>query len=77
MLYDVLMKAASDGISIDAVCRDLENSVTGNTIRELLNRQLSVEQLRQHEDEINEALAARMPRQFQERRVETAIDEHD
>ena len=77
MLYDVLMKAASDGISIDAACRDLENSATGNTIRELLNSQLRIEQLRQHEDEINEALAARMPRQFQERGVEAAIDEHD
>jgi hypothetical protein len=43
MLYDVLMKAASEGISIDAACRDLEQSASGNTIRELLNAQLSVE----------------------------------
>ena len=53
MLYDVLMKAASEGISIDAACRDLEKSASGNTIRDLLNEQLSVEKLSQHEDEIN------------------------
>jgi putative transposase len=77
MLYDVLMKAASDGISIDAACRDLEKSATGNTIRELLNGQLGTEQLRRHEDEINEALAARIPRQVHECGVEAAMDEHD
>jgi Transposase DDE domain len=77
MLYDVLMKAASDGISIDAACRDLEQSASGNTIRELLNEQLSVVRLRQHEDEINAALAARVPRQMQVCGVEAALDEHD
>ena len=77
MLYDVLMKAASEGISIDAACRDLEKSASGNTIRELLNEQLSVERLGQHEDEINAALASRLPRQMQACGVEAAIDEHD
>jgi len=77
MLYDVLMKAASEGISIDATCRDLEQSASGNTIRELLNEQLSVERLRQHEDEINAALASRLPRQIQTCGVDAAIDEHD
>lgn len=77
MLYDVLMKAASENISIDAACRDLENSASGNRIRELLNEQLSVEHLRQYEDQINEALAARLPLQMQSRNVQAAIDEHD
>lgn len=77
MLYDVLMKAASEGISIDAACRDLENTASGNRIRELLNGQLSPEQLRQHEDEINQALASRLPWQLRAHGVEAAIDEHD
>jgi len=77
MLYDVLMKAASENISIDAVCRDLENSASGNRIRELLNEQLSVEHLRQYEDQINEALAAHLPRHLHSRNVQAAIDEHD
>lgn len=77
MLYDVLMKAASEGISIDAACRDLAQSASGNTIRERLNEQIRPERLRQHEDEINAALAARLPRQLTMCRVEAAIDEHD
>jgi hypothetical protein len=77
MLYDVLMKAASEGISIDAACRELEHSASGNRIRELLNEQLSAERLGEHENEINEALAARLPRQLQTHRIEAAIDEHD
>jgi hypothetical protein len=77
MLYDVLMKAASENISIDAACRDLEQSASGNRIRELLNEQLSVEQLDQYEQQINEALASRLPQQLRSRRVEAAIDEHD
>jgi len=77
MLYDVLMKAASENISIDAACRDLEQSASGNRIRELLNEQLCVEQLDEYEQQINEALASRLPEQLRTRRVEAAIDEHD
>jgi putative transposase len=77
MIYDVLMKAAIEGISVDAVCRDLEDSAAGNTIREIINGQLSKEQLRQHEAELNAALAARLPAQLRKLRLEAAIDEHD
>jgi putative transposase len=77
MLYDVLMKAASENISIDAACRDLEQSASGNRIREVLNAQLSVEQLHQYECQINEALASHLPQQLLSGRVEAAIDEHD
>ncbi len=77
MLYDVLMKAASENISIDAACRDLEQSASGNRIREVLNEQLSVEQLHHYERQINEGLASRLPEQLLSGRVEAAIDEHD
>lgn len=77
MLYDVLMKAASENISIDAACRDLESSASGNRIRELLNEQLSIGQLHEYEQQINEALAFHLPHQLQSHRVEAAIDEHD
>jgi putative transposase len=77
MLYDVLMKAASENISIDAACRDLEESASGNRVRELLNEQLNVEQLHQYEKQINEALASNLPQQLRSRSVEAAIDEHD
>jgi hypothetical protein len=77
MLYDVLMKAASENISIDAACRDLEKSASSNRIREVLNEQLCVESLGQYEKQINAALAVRLPPQLQSGRVEAAIDEHD
>ena len=77
MLYDVLMKAASEGISIDAACRDLEESVGANTLRELLNAQLSAEELDKLEREMNAALSAKLPFQMQTSGVEAAIDEHD
>ena len=77
MLYDVLMKAASENISIDAACRDLEKSASGNRVRELLNEQLSGEKLDSYERQINEALASRLPHQLLLRPVEAAIDEHD
>jgi hypothetical protein len=77
MLFDVLMKAASDRISIDAACRELEKSVSANRIRELLKQQLTAEDLNGIEDEVNEALAACLPPQMLESKVEAAIDEHD
>jgi len=77
MVYDVLMKAASENISIDAACRDLERSASGNRIREVLNEQLSIESLPEYEAQINQALRARIPPQLQSGRVQAAIDEHD
>jgi hypothetical protein len=77
MIIDVLMKAASEGISLDAACRDLTDSVTGNTIRAILNQQLNVEQLRQYEGEINAALRDRVPEQILQKKLAAAMDEHD
>jgi putative transposase len=77
LLFDVLLKAASENISIDAACQDLENCASGNRVREVLNEQLSVEDLNQIETQINEALAAQLPHQILSRPVEAAIDEHD
>jgi putative transposase len=77
MLIDVLMKAATEGISLDAACRDLADSATGNTIRTILNAQLAVEQLRAYEADINAALQDRVPEQIRKQKLEAAIDEHD
>lgn len=77
MVFDVLMKAASEGISIDAACRDLEKTVGANTIRELLNEQLPKEKLAEHEKAMNEALSANLPATFKGKGVTAAIDEHD
>jgi len=42
LLYDVLAKAASDNISIEAACKELDRGIGGNRMRELLHEQLRV-----------------------------------
>ena len=61
MLYDVLVKTASENINIDAVCKELNQGASGNRIQELLNAQLRAEVSSQYEEEINAALVARLP----------------
>ena len=51
MIYDVLIEAASENISIDAVGKELEQGASGNRIREWLNAQLREEELPQLEEE--------------------------
>lgn len=77
MVYDVLLKAASEGISIEAACADLDDVVDGNTIRALLNEHLEIEQIRDHERQINEALSFALPAQIKTKGLEGAIDVHD
>jgi putative transposase len=77
MALNVLMKAAVEQRSIDAVCDDLEDVVDGNTLREAVNRSLKVEDLRQHEEEFNAALAECIPAQMPRVGLEMAIDFHN
>jgi len=77
MVYDVLLKAATEGISIEAACQQLDDVVDGNTIRSVLNEQLDVEQIRVHEEQINGALAAMLPKQIKSQGLEGAMDLHD
>ncbi len=77
MALNVLMKAAIEKRSIEAVCEDLADVVDGNTLREALNRELTVTDLRQHEAEFNAALADCIPTKMPRRGLEMAIDFHD
>jgi hypothetical protein len=77
MVYDVLLKAASDGISIEAACQDMPHVVDGNTIRAVRNDHLDIAQRRVHEQELNQALARAWPAQLQSKQLEGAIDIHD
>src|SRR3989304_8636312 len=77
MVLNVLLKAAIEQRSIDAVCADLAEVVDGNTLREALNRALTVEQLRQHEAEFNAALATCIPDPMPRQGLEMALDFHD
>ena|SRR5271165_3092357 len=77
MVLNVLIKAAVERRSIEAVCEDLVDVVDGNTLREALNRELTVADLRQHETEFNAALAACIPVEMPRRGLEMACDLHD
>jgi hypothetical protein len=77
MALSVLMKAAIEKRSIEAVCADLEDVVDSNTLREALNRELTVTDLRQHESQFNEALADCIPCQMPRGGLEMAVDFHD
>lgn len=77
MLYNVLLKAAAEGMSIEAVCQELDGLAASNTLRVQLNRALNVKDLKQHEQGMNEALAEWIPVALFQRRLELAMDTHD
>jgi hypothetical protein len=77
MVLNVLLKAAVEKRSIEAVCADLVDVVDSNTLREALNQALRVEDLRQHEVEFNAALAECIPAEMPRRGLEMVIDMHD
>lgn len=77
MVLNVLLKAAVEKRSIEAVCDDLTDVVDSNTLREAVNRVLTVEDLRQHEAEFNTALAECIPSTMPRQGLEMVIDFHD
>lgn len=77
MTLSVLLKAAAQGSSIEAVCADLVAVADSNTLREQLNAALDVAQVRQQESELNAALASAIPANMPRGGLEVAIDLHD
>jgi putative transposase len=77
MIWDVLLKASAERVSIEAACADLEEVADSNTLRRHLNEALSIADIRLHEAEMNRALAASIPVSMKRDRVEVAIDFHD
>jgi hypothetical protein len=64
MLRNVLLKAAAEGMSIEAVCQALSGLAASNTVRVQLNKVLNVKELKQHEQGMNEALTEWLPLQL-------------
>ncbi len=77
MVLNVLLKAAGEKRSIEAVCADLADVVDSNTLREALNQALRVEDLHEHEARFNAALAECIPAQMPRQGLEMVIDLHD
>ena len=74
---DLLLKAAAEGSSLEAVCADSCGAGAGNTLRDQLNAALDVSQLRRQEAELNRALAWAIPVGMPRGGLEVAIDLHD
>jgi hypothetical protein len=77
MVYDVLVKAAMTGQTIETVCNDLADMVDGETIRGYLNEQVRTDDLHRLEQQVNQALVAGLPRRLRKTKLELAIDLHD
>jgi len=76
-VFDVLVKAAVTQQSIEAVCKELDEMVVGETIRGYLNEQVRVDDLHRLEQQVNQALVAGLPRRIWKTKLEIAIDLHD
>jgi hypothetical protein len=76
-VYDVLVKAAVTGQTIETVCNDLAEMVDGETIRGYLNEQVRVDDLHSLEQQVNQALVAGLPGRLRKTKLELAIDLHD
>ncbi len=77
MTLNVLLKAAADNSSLEAACAELDQVAASNTLREQLNNALDVADLRQHECELNAALASTIPTHLVRSGLDIAIDWHD
>ena len=77
IVYDVLVKAAVTGQTIETVSNGLAEMVDGETIRGYLNEQVKVDDLHSLEQQVNQALVAGLPRRLRKTKIEIAIDLHD
>jgi putative transposase len=75
--FNLLLKAAAEGSSVEAVCADSCGVVASNTLREQVNAALPVSGLRAQETEMNAALQAVIPMGMPRGGLEVAIDTHD
>ena len=76
-LYKVLLGAAVQRGTIEAVCREMVGAPVGNTIRRYLKEQLCVEELSEWEERLNQALAANLPQRIGQKPRAIAMDMHD
>jgi hypothetical protein len=77
MALEVLLHAACTGQSIEASCAELVGTADSNTLREYLNEQFDKDNLAEFEEQVNDALAADMPKKLRMRPRQLALDLHD
>jgi hypothetical protein len=72
-ILDVLLVAATQATSIEAVCRDMSEAPSPNTVRKLVDEALP-EDRTELEAKLNEALVVRLPKKLLYKRLACAID---
>lgn len=77
VVIDVLIKAAATQQTIEYVCNNLDEMVSGETIRGYLNEQVKIDDLCELEQRVNQALVAGLPRRLWKQKLQVAIDLHD
>lgn len=75
--WEVLIKAACESRSVEAICTETSEVVSGNRLREHLNVALPLGGLRVQEREMNAALVSAIPGEMPRGGLEVAIDTHD
>jgi hypothetical protein len=71
------MLYAAQCSSLEAVCADLEDVADSNTLREYINKALTLDELSAQEEQANLALAECIPASMARQSIEIAIDYHD
>ncbi|MGI9173862.1 MAG: ISH3 family transposase [Rhodothermales bacterium] len=76
-LYDVLLGVAASGETIQSRCQHLPGAPKADTVREYLNKQLTLDELTVLQDRLNEALSDKLPQRLRHKDQRIAIDFHD
>lgn len=82
-VWEILMYASVNRMTIESACQELEQAPSGNTVREHLSEALDSHRRKMNklEEQINAALRGQLPRRMRRRlekmRFEIAIDLHD
>jgi Transposase DDE domain len=76
-VWRVLLAAASQASTIEAVCGDWQQGPDANTVRQVLRECLANDRLELMEQALNQALVARLPRWLRRQCLEVAFDLHD
>jgi len=76
-IWRVLLAAASQASTIEAVCGDWRQGPDANTVRQVLRECLANDRLDVMEEALNQALVARLPRWLRRQSLEVAFDLHD
>jgi putative transposase len=82
-VWEILMYASVNQLTIESACQELEQAPSGNTVREHLSEALDDRRRKvvKLEEQLNAALAGQLPRRMRRRlqtlRFEIAIDLHD